>query len=100
MRPSAVFFDSLFLVNAFSLLASVSIYLLVIYKALSRGAWLAQLVKHLSFGFSMGHDVTVCEFELCIGLCADRMEPAWDSLSLPLSLSVPPLLVLLLSLSE
>ena len=38
----------------------------------------------------------LAEFEPCIGLCADSMEPAWDSLS-P-SLSSPPLLSLSLSL--
>ena len=50
---------------------------------------MAQSVKHPTLGFCLGHDLTVREFELCIGLCADNMEPAWDSLS-P-SLSAPPL---------
>ena len=43
------------------------------------------------------HDLTVCEFELRIGLCADSLEPASDSVS-P-SLSAPPLLALCLCLS-
>ena len=40
-------------------------------------------------------DLTVCEIEARVGLCADSIEPAWDSLYLPLSL----LLLLELSLS-
>ena len=39
-----------------------------------RGAWMAQLVKRLTLGFSLGHDLTVCEFKSCVGL-------HWDSLS-------------------
>ena len=31
--------------------------------------------------FGSGHDLTVCEFEPHIKLCADSMEPALDSLS-------------------
>ena len=31
---------------------------------------------------SSGHDLTVHEIEPHVGLCADRGEPAWDSLSL------------------
>ena len=45
-----------------------------------------------------GHDLTVCEFELLPGLAAVSAEPAFDLLS-PL-LSVPPLLLLVLSLSK
>ena len=41
-----------------------------------RGDWLTQSVKHLTLGFSSGHDLTVH---------ADSSEPAWDSLSLSLS---------------
>ena len=49
--------------------------------------------------FSSGHDVTVREFEPCIGLCVDRqsLERASDSVS-P-SLSAFPWLVLCLSFS-
>ena len=45
-----------------------------------RAAWVAQLVKHPILGFSSGHDLTVCEFESRIGLHADSVEPARDSL--------------------
>ena len=45
-----------------------------------------------------GHDLTVPDFEPRVGLCADSVEPAWDSL-FP-ALSVPPRLVLTLSLSK
>ena len=55
----------------------------------NQGAWVAQSVKHLTLGFSSGHDLMDCEFEPHIGLCADSREPAWDfSLSLPSSLSL------------
>ena len=54
----------------------------------SWGAWVAQLVKHPTLDFGLGHDFMVHEFEPCIGLCADSVEPAWDSFSL--SLSLPP----------
>ena len=53
---------------------------------------MAQSAEHLTLDFVSGHDLMVCEFEACIGLCADGADPAWSSLSL--SLSVPPLLVL------
>ena len=44
-----------------------------------------------------GCDLTVRELEPHIRLCADPAEPAWHSLSLPLSLPHPPLA---LSLSQ
>ena len=50
---------------------------------------MAQLAKHLTFDFGSGRDLRVLEFGPREGLCADSMEPAWDSLS-P-SLSAPPL---------
>ena len=63
---------------------------------------MAQSVKCPTPGYSLGHDLTVCESEVhiepCIGLCADSAGPACDSLS-P-SLSAPPLLMLSLSLSQ
>ena len=34
-----------------------------------------------TFNFSSGHDLTVHEFEPHVGLCADSVGPAWDSLS-------------------
>ena len=52
-----------------------------------QGTWMAQLVKCLTLDFSSGHDLMVHEFEPHIGLCADRAEPAWDPLSLPLPCS-------------
>ena len=64
----------------------------MLIKSNIRGAWVAQSVEHLALDFSSGHDLTVCEFEPHIGLCADSAEPAWDSLSLPLSLPLPPLI--------
>ena len=57
---------------------------------------MAQSAKHLTLGFGSGNDLTVPEIEPCLRLCADSVEPAWDSLS-P-SLSAPPLLSLSLSL--
>ena len=53
-----------------------------------RGAWAAQSAKRPTLGFVSGHDLTVRGFEPRVGLCADSVEPAWDSLS-P-SLSAPP----------
>ena len=54
---------------------------------------MAQLVKRPTLDFTLGVDVTVREFEPRIRLCAESVEPAWDSLS-P-SLSAPTLLALL-----
>ena len=53
---------------------------------------LFSIVKSLFLGvpgLSSGHDLMVCEFELCIGLCTDSVEPSWilpPSLSAPLTL--------------
>ena len=58
---------------------------------------MVQSVKHLPLGFGSGHDLMVHRIESCVGLCADSMEPALDSLS-PLSLPLTPL-ALFLSLS-
>ena len=55
-----------------------------------RGTWVAQSVKCPTLGFSSGHDLMVCETEPCIGLCAVSVEPAWDSLSRSLFLSLFP----------
>ena len=38
--------------------------------------------------FSSGHNLTVCRIKPLIGLCVNTADPAWDSLSLPLSLPV------------
>lgn len=63
------------------------------YNMLSTGvpAWLCR-VRRPNIDFGSGHDLTVHEFKPHMGLCADSVEPAWDSISLP-SLSAPPLLV-------
>ena len=63
-------------------------------RSLSRGAWVAQSVRHLTLGFGSGRGLTVPGIELR----ADSAEPAWDPLS-P-SVSAPPLLVLFLTLSK
>ena len=42
-------------------------------KKISKGAWVAQSVKHLT-SFSSAHDLTVREFEPRVGLCADGSE--------------------------
>ena len=39
-------------------------------------------------------------FEPYVGVCADSVEAAWDSLSLSLSLSAPPLLALSVALKK
>ena len=48
-----------------------------------RGARVAQLVEGPTLDFGSDHDLTVCEIEPHFGLCADSVEPAWDSRSLP-----------------
>ena len=45
------------------------------------GAWMAQLVKCPTPGFSSGNDLMVHGFKPHTGLCAGSAEPAWDSLS-------------------
>ena len=56
----------------------------------------AQSFKHPTLDLGSGHDLTVCEIEPHTELCTDGTEPAWDSLSLCLSLSSPPPLMLTL----
>ena len=56
----------------------------------SEGTWVAQLVKRLTLDFGSGHHLVVWEFEPCIGLYIESVEPASDSLSF--SLSLPPCL--------
>ena len=60
---------------------------------------MAQLVKRLTLDFGSGDDLVVHEFEPHVGLWADSVEAAWDSVSLPLSLPLPSLCALSLSLS-
>ena len=51
-------------------------------------ASLAQSVGRLAFDFGSAYDLTLRDIKPCIRLCADSMEPAWDSPSPSLS---PPL---------
>ena len=37
------------------------------------GAWGAQSVNHPTL--APGHDLKACEFEPCVGLCADSSDP-------------------------
>ena len=46
-------------------------------------------VKRPTLDLGSGHDLTVCGFQLHVGLCADGAEPAWDSQPCP-SLSLCP----------
>ena len=57
------------------------------------GAWVARSVKCPTLDFGSGHDLIVRGFEPHIGLCAVSAEPAWNSISPPLS--APPLLLCL-----
>ena len=50
---------------------------------------MAQSVKRPALGVSLGHDLMVCEIKPRVGLCTDSVEPAWESLSLNLSLPFP-----------
>ena len=62
---------------------------------INMGAWVAQPVKHLTLGFGSGHDLMVCGFKPQV-----IREPAWDFLSLSLSLCPFPAHALSLSLSK
>ena len=53
------------------------------------GARLARWVKLPTLDVSSGHDLMVREMEPRVGLCADSMDPAWDSLSPCLSAPLP-----------
>ena len=51
-------------------------------KNLGRGAWVAQLVKCQTLGFSSGHDFTVCEMESrdwSSDVCSSDLGPGWLS---------------------
>ena len=54
-----------------------------------RDAWVAPSVKHLTPDFGSGHDLTVCEFEPHVGLCADSTQSLLGILS-PLFSAPPP----------
>ena len=47
----------------------------------SRGAGVVQSVERPILDLGSGRDLTVREFEPHIGLCADGVDPAWDSVS-------------------
>ena len=50
--------------------------------------------------FGSGHDLAVCEFKPCVGLCADSSEPGAASDSVSTSLSAPNPLIFCLCLSQ
>ena len=58
------------------------------FNKINWGFWVTQSIEHSTLNFVSGHDLSVCGFEPCVGLCADSMEPALDPLS-P-SFSAPP----------
>ena len=53
---------------------------------------MTQSVKHPTLDYGSGHDLTVCEFESHMGLCADSMDPAWNSLPAPPFLKIKQLI--------
>ena len=63
-----------------------------------RSTWMTHLVKHLTFGFSSGHDCTVRGFKSHIGLGADSVK-LLGILSLS-SLQLPCLLALSLKINK
>ena len=65
-----------------------------------RDSWLAQWVKRPTLDFDSGHDLMVCGIEPHMGLHADSSGPAWDSHSLPPSLSVSLCLSLSLKINK
>ena len=60
---------------------------------------MAQLVERRTPDLGSGHDLAVCELEPRVGLCADSVEPVWDSLSPSLCPSLARARSLSLSLS-
>ena len=69
--------------------------ILTLRKRKDRCSPVAQLAKCLTLALGSGHDLMVCDFELC----DDSMETAWDSLSPFFSLPLPHLHVCSLYLS-
>ena len=59
---------------------------------------MAQSFKGGTLDFGSGHELTVHGLEPRVGLCADSVEPNWDSLSL--SLSLCPCLALSLKINK
>ena len=60
----------------------------------------AQLVEHPTLGFSSGHDLVGAGFVSQVRLCANSVEPAWDSGSPSLSLCPFPTFACTCSLSK
>ena len=60
---------------------------------------MAHLVKPLTLDLGSGHDLPVREIEPRVRLCADSVDPAWDSLSGSLSAPSPLVLSLPCALS-
>ena len=56
---------------------------------MKESTWVVQSVERPTLDFSSGHDLAVCDFKPHVGLCADSAEPAWDSVFLSLSLTLP-----------
>ena len=50
---------------------------------------MTQSVKRQTLDFGSGHGLNVPGIEPRVGLCADSEDPAWDSLSIRLSLPLP-----------
>ena len=75
------------MLNQLSHTGTLQIYVLKVH----RGAWVAQSVRHLTLDPGSGHDLMVGEFEPHVGLHTASTEPAWESLSLLLSLPFFPL---------
>ena len=57
-------------------------------------------LRSSTLDFSSGRDLTVHEIKPHVGLWAGSVEPAWDSLSLSLSLSFPRLCALSLKINK
>ena len=51
---------------------------------------MAQLFERPALDFGSGHHLVICGFETRLGLCADGVEPAPNSLSLSVSLCPSP----------
>ena len=58
-------------------------------KFKTQGAWVAQLVEHLTLDISFSHDLAVVRSNP-LSSSALSVEPAWDSLSPILSAPPPP----------
>ena len=67
------------------------------YSLVFWGTWVVQSVEHSTLDFGSGPGLKVGEIKPSVRLCTDSVKPAWDSLSPPLSVPLP-LLVLPLSL--